>query len=118
MFVSNDFPMIFMQQYYFCVSEYCFQDDFNPRCGRDEVIVMTQAFYGRMQIGRCIPRDLGYLGCKADALPFLDRHCSNKNQCSLEIPDDFATHPELATACIEGLTPYLEAEFYCEKGVS
>ena len=115
MFVSNDFPMIFMQQYYFCVSEYCFQDDFNPRCGRDEVIVMTQAFYGRMKKGRCITRDLGYLGCKADVINILDKLCSNNQECDVDVPD--ILHDGIQSTCDAELMQYLEADYRCEAGM-
>ena len=72
---------------------------------------MTQALYGRMKIGRCAPRDLGHIGCHADALSFLDSKCSNKRDCNLEIPQDFGAEKDLAGACADGLLSYLEADF-------
>ncbi len=48
-------------------------EQFNVSCGADEVIVMDTAKYGRMKLGRCVRRNLGYVGCGLDVLPYMDR---------------------------------------------
>jgi len=45
--------------------EYCQWESFNATCGRDQVILITAAVYGRMRVGRCVPYDY-YLGCSTD----------------------------------------------------
>ena len=41
--------------------EFCQNEKFTGQCGRDEVIVMETAVYGRMKFSRCIERDYGYV---------------------------------------------------------
>ena len=45
------------------MKEYCHWDTFKAKCGRDEVVMIDKALYGRMVYGRCIERDYGYVGC-------------------------------------------------------
>ena len=42
--------------------EYCQWEKFHAECASDEVVIMERATYGRMQLGRCVDKDLGYLG--------------------------------------------------------
>ncbi len=53
--------------------ETCQSEVFEAQCSEDEVILMQVALFGRMEIGRCVESDLGYIGCKADVLPYLHR---------------------------------------------
>ncbi len=53
--------------------ETCQSEVFEAQCSEDEVILMQVALFGWMEIGRCVESDLGYLGCKADVLPYLHR---------------------------------------------
>ena len=39
--------------------EYCSRETFHGRCSEGEVIVMKSAMYGRMEVGKCVKRDLG-----------------------------------------------------------
>ena len=45
-------------------------------CNDTEVILMDQALFGRMDVGKCITGDSADLGCYADVLPYMDRRCS------------------------------------------
>ena len=76
---------------------------------------MTQAFYGRMKKGRCITRDLGYLGCKADVINILDKLCSNNQECDVDVPD--ILHDGIQSTCDAELMQYLEADYRCEAGI-
>ena len=38
---------------------YCHMETFHAQCHEDEVIMITHARYGRMNVGRCITRDYG-----------------------------------------------------------
>ena len=88
-------------------------DTFNATCPHGEVVIMTRARYGRMQIGRCVKKNLGYLGCAVDVLAILDTRCSGRRQCIVKMPDPdlYETQP-----CPEDTTPYLEVAYQCVKG--
>ena len=75
---------------------------------------MTTARYGRMRIGRCVKKSLGYLGCHADVLPQTDRRCSGLQECEIRMPD-----PEFdrTAPCLEELKTYFEASYKCEEGM-
>ncbi len=45
------------------VRDYCETELFNATCRTGEVIMMKTAHYGRMRLGRCVRKDLGYIGC-------------------------------------------------------
>ena len=95
--------------------EYCAGENFEAKCGENEVIVIEKASYGRMRIGKCVKRDFGYLGCQADILYHMDRLCSGKRECKLiKIPDQTLrdTRP-----CSE-LESYIHASHFCQKGIT
>ena len=94
--------------------EYCQEDTFSASCQPDQVIVMESARYGRMRLGRCVQRNLGYLGCAVDALRFMDARCSGHVACDVSMmdpalrelqpcPKDVTWHLEAAYRCVEGL---------------
>ena len=94
--------------------EYCAGENFEAKCGENEVIVVEKASYGRMRIGKCVKRDFGYLGCQADILYHMDGICSGRRQCTLiKIPDQTLrdTRP-----CSE-LESYIHAAHFCQKGI-
>ncbi|KAK2159916.1 hypothetical protein LSH36_143g01023 [Paralvinella palmiformis] len=78
---------------------------------------MTHALYGRMRLGRCVRKDLGYVGCYTNALNELDFLCSGRQKCEVRIPY-LGTILELRLACLEELKNYLEAAFKCVKVVT
>ncbi len=43
------------------MQELCQNEKLTGQCGRDEVILMERALYGRMRFTRCIERDYGYV---------------------------------------------------------
>ena len=43
--------------------DYCQFEDFHAECPDGQVIQMTHAQYGRMELGRCVEADLGFVGC-------------------------------------------------------
>lgn len=73
---------------------------------------MNEARYGRIQLGRCVTRDYGYLGCSANVLDLLDRSCSGQQSCLFGIP----TLRDLVQPCPKDLTVYLEASYKCVPG--
>ena len=106
-----------MHRQIFCLEfrEYCNMESFEARCASNEVIVTESARYGRMRVGRCVSIGYGTVGCAVNALPFLDRRCSGRGQCSFKLPDDslYALQP-----CPRDVTSYLEASYRCLKGMS
>ena len=101
----------------FCIAgssqQYCNMESFNATCPNNQVILVKSAKYGRMQIGRCVKRNLGYLGCSVDVLVYMDRECSGQKKCEINIPNPtlYATQP-----CPEDTTPYLEVAYECIPG--
>jgi len=96
------------------VNEYCNMHPVNISCsGGNQVIVVRKARYGRMQLGRCVRRDLGYIGCSSDVLPLLNARCSARRRCSFSLPDPqlYATRP-----CPVDTTSYLEVTHECLRG--
>lgn len=92
--------------------EYCQFEVFNASCASSQVIVMEEAQYGRLQLGRCVTRDYGYIGCSANVIDLLDRACSGQRWCQLGIP----TLREIVQPCPKDLTAYLEASYRCITG--
>ena len=96
-------------------SEYCFKETFQPSCPSGEVLVITSAMYGRMKLGKCVTMDHGYLGCSSDELVTLDRICSGRESCSIDVVD-IPDHMTTPLTCIHDLNAYLEAGHKCLQG--
>jgi len=90
--------------------EYCYYETFDARCSDDEVILMTSALYGRMRFGRCVKTNFGFMGCFTDVLDLLDRRCSGRRSCSVEVvePTFDGVRP-----CNKELKCYLEVDYRC-----
>ena len=96
------------------LAEVCTGEDHRVSCGRDEIIVMTSAEFGRMSVGRCITEADDFLGCSNDVLPLLDRWCSGRQECNFRVTND-----ELDAAnknCLKILIKYLRSEYDCIEG--
>ena len=74
---------------------------------------MENAYFGRMQLGRCVSRDFGYIGCSRPVLPYLDYRCSGRRRCELSVSDAelVRTRP-----CPQDLSSYLDATYTCVPG--
>ncbi|ESO09391.1 hypothetical protein HELRODRAFT_168373 [Helobdella robusta] len=74
------------------------------------VVLMTLAKYGRMELGKCVQRNLGFLGCFDDVTKVLDERCSGREKCIFKLPD-----PIMFTfqTCPHDVTPYLHVEYSC-----
>ena len=95
--------------------EFCQHETFTARCdGRQDVVLMESAGYGRLRLGRCARRDLGYLGCMVDALRLLDSRCSGQpHGCSVSVMD---TQLRQLRPCPLDVTWHLHARYRCVKG--
>jgi len=95
------------------LTEYCQWEQLEISCDPGEVIMMSGAYYGRMQYGRCIRRDYGYVGCYADVRALADTRCSGRRSCRISVPDKLF---DGTTPCPEDLKLYLMAGYTCVKG--
>jgi len=95
--------------------EYCYYETFDARCSDDEVILMTSALYGRMRYGRCVKTNFGFMGCFTDVLDLLDRRCSGRRSCSVEVVEPTF---EGVRPCNKELKCYLEVDYRCIRRTS
>ena len=76
---------------------------------------MTSAVYGRMEIGRCVEEDIGFLGCQNDALDTMDEACSGRQACEVLITKQ-EFRKEVAGACRGALFGYAQISHRCQRG--
>lgn len=106
------------------MEEFCAGETFQPRCpgGKQDVIIVLAARYGRMKTGRCVKDEPGlgtlienpmFLGCHADVKHILDNHCSGRSECDVRVLDQNFVGIE---PCLTYLKLYLEASYMCVKG--
>jgi len=96
--------------------EHCLTETFHARCRqRNEVILMDSARFGRMELGRCVTRNFGHVGCAADVISQLDAACSGRTYCDLSVSD-----PSLVRMkpCPKDFSAYLDALYHCVPGKS
>ena len=94
--------------------DYCSLEIFQPTCSKGDVIVMSQAWYGRMRLGNCVKTDFGHLGCAANVLQQLDTKCSGNMTCKVHVYDHL--HRNVDLQCPAELSGYLEAKSECLSG--
>jgi hypothetical protein len=97
------------------LQEYCDDKSFVPTCSAsDEVIIMEQATYGRMRLGKCVPEKFAeYVGCSANVLSFVEMKCSGRRSCSGILKELFAS--DLCESV--GVKNFLDASYSCIKGL-
>ena len=100
--------------------EICDAEKFQPMCADGEVVVMTEAMYGRMTIGRCVRTDYGYVSCGVNVIGYLDSKCSGRRSCELGIPDQGlkAVIAAAPNRCPREFKTYLNASYDCYEGIS
>ena len=91
--------------------EYCHWETFQTSCGPGEMIVIREAMYGRMKIGRCVKEDFGYIGCGKNVTNQLHSLCSGRRECEFPVTLLHGNHH-----CSNDLTAYLVADLDCVKG--
>ena len=103
-----------MACYCYTFSEYCTFESFEPDCPEGQVVVVQQAVYGRMRVGKCLTTDF-YIGCAVNVLQIADSSCSGRQNCRINVPN-----PQMAEAvnCLEdpSLLTYFEASSGCVEG--
>ncbi len=80
-------------------------------CGHNAIIMVTSAEYGRMEIGRCIPDDNDFMGCTNNVLHLLDKQCSGRRDCDIEVPN--SDIEKANTECLKVLRIYLHVAYNC-----
>ena len=93
--------------------DYCLTESFQGSCSEDEVIMMDEALYGRMSLGRCVKTDFGFVGCSTDVLGLADTRCSGRRRCVIRVPDPLF---EDTRPCNEEFKSYLKASYSCVRG--
>jgi hypothetical protein len=93
--------------------EVCNRELLNVSCGRDEVVYVERALYGRMQLGRCVKQDLGYLGCEVDVTAYIRAKCTGRPTCNMRVPDDTLHDYK---PCPIDTTSYLQLSHRCVPG--
>lgn len=88
------------------------------RCGHGEIILMKEATFGRMKVGKCIKRDLGFLGCKKNVIRKMDSLCTGTSQCQMVrmFSQDFSDVGQEEGQCEDDMSQYLKTEHICVKG--
>ena len=97
------------------LTEICQWETFSAECQPDEVIIITDALYGRMRHGKCIKTDAEHVGCHTNVRSLADVRCSGRRKCQIEVPDKLFDGTQ--TACKEDLKSYLMASYVCLKGM-
>ena len=127
------------------LEEYCLFDTFGAECPHNQVILMTEARYGLMNMGKCVKTDSGLyiyicihvhllliylllnsthllcytlhltgkIGCSVDALPYLDKVCSDQPRCEYYVVDKELAKEE---PCSSDNKPYVELDYICIDG--
>ncbi|OAF68792.1 hypothetical protein A3Q56_03460 [Intoshia linei] len=91
--------------------ESCLTETFEAGCSDpSQVILIENAFYGRMKVGRCVRYNFGNIGCFKNVVSQLDSLCSMKNFCSFSTADQILIDTK---PCPIDFTPYLYVEYLC-----
>ena len=97
------------------MQDVCSSNQFSASCDTDEILVIDEAQYGRMEGGRCgVTSEGGDIGCSNDIMYLVDDKCSGKRECSFIVgTDEFY---EANTQCNKELRAYLRISYSCVKG--
>jgi len=93
--------------------DFCYYETFEGFCADQQVILMIKALYGRMQFGRCVKTNFGFIGCFTSVIELLDRRCSGRQSCTVDVVEP--TFDSIRPCNVE-LKSYLEAEYRCIRG--
>src|SRR6218665_1254549 len=94
--------------------EYCDWETFNGTCTTtDRIIIIENARYGRMHVGRCVSKSYGHIGCGTDVTSDFERACSGRQTCSISV---ISLHEK--RSCPRDFTSFLEVAYVCQKGIT
>lgn len=86
---------------------------FHAECAPTEMVVVDKALFGRMELGRCVTRNYGHIGCAVDVLPVVDHACSGRRSCDLSVSDPALVRTK---PCPKDFASYLDADYTCVPG--
>lgn len=98
------------------VSETCDDETFSARCPYSQVIIITNAQYGHIALGKCLTADLGHFGCSADISSVVKRSCDGKQRCQVEESDPAIRKTKQQEPCLQLLAVYMEITYACIPG--
>ena len=94
--------------------DYCVSQYFNVTCPRGAVILMHEAYYGRMRDGKCANnKRYGADDCRTDVLTYMHGRCSARAHCSVYVAEP-ALHSK--GTCPKDLSSFLQAGYQCVTG--
>jgi len=91
--------------------DYCEWESLNATCSQDHVIVIREARYGRMRVGRCVGQSYGHIGCGSDVTDTLHGSCSGRRHCHIPVISLYNYR-----SCPKDFTSYLYAAYDCRPG--
>lgn len=95
--------------------EFCDYESFEAECERGQTILMLSAYYGHIELGKCIQTDLGFLGCRANVLSTMDAECTGKQTCNMAVTD---ARLRKNNPCTNGIDVYLQSSYACTQVIS
>ena len=94
--------------------EYCQWETFEARCAADDqLVVISDAVYGRMSYGRCVRPGYGHVGCEANVRRLAAAQCSGRHRCQISVPDQLL---DRTRPCREDLKLHLLIGYTCVTG--
>jgi len=93
--------------------DFCLAETFSANCQSNDVIVIDEALFGRMELGRCVTRNFGNVGCSENVIGQLDRKCSGRSHCHVSASDPTLVR---TSPCPKDFSTYLRATYSCVHG--
>ena len=93
----------------FCSSAW---EVFQANCQPDEVILITDAVFGRWKESRCNPAGYEVVDCSENVRSLAEVRCSGKQSCEIPLPDKMF---EKTAPCREDLKSNLKIGYQCIK---
>ena len=97
-------------------TDICNMEQLDLKCpGKDQIIVVTKALYGRMERCRCVEKNFD-VGCGTDVTGWVEDKCSGRHKCQerISVPD---TDLYNMLKCSKEATSYLQTVHQCVQGV-
>lgn len=90
--------------------DFCASEKFEHACAEDYSLKIHSAFWGRMELGRCVPQNLGHLGCKKDVTEIVKEMCDSKPKCSFW---QHVLYQRTSPSCNLNVQQYLQVKLQC-----
>lgn len=97
-------------------AEYCATETMELSCPGGAIDLLN-ACYGVKNLGRCVQRDFGYVGCYDCVRSYMDYICSGRPSCQFTVPDN-TLETVFATSCPGEITRYLDINHVCHEVIT